>query len=161
MVPTHSLPGYVTSDTRNAWYCFGRLPALSEVAQICRDLTAQPRHTACGLQPDPPGKLALSLKSIDRGHRVRNQGQQLGPQNERGLDAREPPKRLWHAPTMPIPPHAVLWRFVGFCGDIPTDVVGLLLARPHDVATIQSGFEPPQIAPIHAGHAVPFLNPRF
>ena len=55
------------------------LPALSEMAQICRHLAAQPRHAVCGLQSDPLGKLALSLKPIDGGHRVRNQGQQLGP----------------------------------------------------------------------------------
>src|SRR5262249_16287407 len=71
------------------------------MAQVSRHLAAQPRHAVCGFQPDPAGKFSLSLQPIDRGHRVRNQGQQLGPQNERGLDAREPPKGLWHAPTMP------------------------------------------------------------
>src|SRR5262245_54530239 len=41
------------------------LPALSEVPQICRHLTAQPRHTVCGLQSDSLRKLPLSLQPID------------------------------------------------------------------------------------------------
>ena len=63
-------------------------------------------------------------------------------------------------PTMPIPPHAVLWRFVGFCGNVPTDLLGLPLARAYGLASIQGGFEAPQIASIHA-HTVAFFNPRF
>ena len=138
-----------------------RLLAPREVTQIRHDLAPHPCHAVRGLEPDSPGKLALSLQPIDRGHRVRHDGQQLGPQNEWGLDMGDAGQGLWHVPTMPVPPHAVLWRFVGFCGDVPTEVVGLPLARPHGVATIQSGFELPQIAPIYARHAVASFNPRF
>src|SRR5262249_17097355 len=97
-----------------------RLLAPDEVTQICRYLAPHPRDAVRGLEPNSPGKLALSLKPIDRGHRVRNQGQQLGPQNEGGLDARKPPKRLWHSPSMPPFTSRLLWCFVGFCGDVPT-----------------------------------------
>src|SRR5262245_61222188 len=82
---------------------------LSEVAQICPHLTAQPRHTACGLQADSLGKLALSLQPIDGGHGVRHHGQQLGPQDEGGLNIRDARRGLWHAPTNLIPLHAQKW----------------------------------------------------
>ena len=97
-----------------------RWPALSELAQICGHLAPHPRHAVGGLKPDSSGKLALSLEPIDRGHRVRNYGQQLGPQNEGGLDASKPPKRLRHGPSMPHSTSRLLWCFVGFCGDVPT-----------------------------------------
>ena len=58
------------------------------MTQICRYLAPHPRDAVRGLEPNSPGKLALGLEPIDRGHRVRNQGQQLGPQKERGLDVR-------------------------------------------------------------------------
>ena len=100
--------------------CRRRPTAPTKLTQICHYLTPHPRDAVCGLQPDSPGKLSLGLEPIDRGHRVRNQGQQLGPENERGLDAREPPKWLWHGPSMPQSTSCLLWCFVGFCGDVPT-----------------------------------------
>src|SRR6516162_6520961 len=94
-----------------------RPPAVGEVAQIRGHLTAQPRYTVGGLQPDALGKLVLSLQPIDGGHRVRNQGQQLSPLDERGLNVRDARRGLWHALTMPPFTSRLLWCFVGFCGD--------------------------------------------
>jgi len=98
------------------WKLFLRcwLPALNQMPQV-RGHHAQPRHTACRLQPDPLRKLALSFKPIDGGHAVRHDGQQLGSQNERRLDMSDTRQGLWHAPPCPRSPHdccGVLWDFV-------------------------------------------------
>src|SRR5262245_43662803 len=100
-------------ESRLGW-CFIDRPVLSELPQVGGHLAAKPSDTIRRLQSDAFRKLAPTLQAIDGRHGERHHGQQLGPQYKRRFDVRDTRQRLWHAPTMPIPPHAIsgLWWLI-------------------------------------------------
>ena len=120
-----------------------------------------PTPRGCGIQPHSLRKLALGLEPIDRGHRVRNQGQQLGPQNEGDSTPGSRRKGFGMPLRCPFRPTLSCGGLWDIAEEFPQTCWTHFLRGRVRSPRYKAALKRRKIRPIHVRHAVALLKPRF